>query len=246
MNFTIGKLKINIDKRTIIITIIGLIVFWIMLGHTLCSCCLFSFTEGLEVMDEAVKVIADAPKVINDTIDKTISNGIEKANMKKNKKIIENLATQNTHDTKTNIEKKKEQMKKNSNIKNASTSNFLTNTYNSLIDTFTNHSKKEGLQNNIYANSKDNGWILNPNTWSSPTLKYTTGNPSKDVQNILNRPKQPIPLPEGELDFFATTDFKPSCCPNAFSNSKGCACITTEQYKYLIERGGNNVPFSQF
>ena len=74
--------------------------------------------------------------------------------------------------------------------------------------------------------------------------KGTTG--GKGVQDILNRPKQPIPLPEGELSMFATTPFKPECCPNAFSNSTGCACMTVDQYNYLINRGGNNVPYSEY
>jgi hypothetical protein len=66
------------------------------------------------------------------------------------------------------------------------------------------------------------------------------------VKEILNRKPQPIPLPKGELDMFATTPFKPECCPNTFSNSSGCACMTTAKYNYLIERGGNIVPYSEY
>jgi hypothetical protein len=90
---------------------------------------------------------------------------------------------------------------------------------------------------------------VNTSSWFTPNLSYTKGQDiSKDVavQNILNRPKQPIPLPEGELDFFATTEFKPECCPNAYSNSTGCACMTVPQYNYLIDRAGNNVPYSEY
>lgn len=90
---------------------------------------------------------------------------------------------------------------------------------------------------------------VNTSSWFTPNLSYTKGQDiSKDapVQNILNRPKQPVPLPEGELDFFATTQFKPECCPNAYSNSTGCACMTVQQYNYLIDRGGNNVPYSEY
>jgi hypothetical protein len=46
--------------------------------------------------------------------------------------------------------------------------------------------------------------------------------------------------------FFKDTKFKPQCCPSSYSNSMGCACIKNSQYKYLIERGGNNVPFSEY
>jgi len=88
-----------------------------------------------------------------------------------------------------------------------------------------------------------------PNTsnWFTPDLTYSQGKmPDKGVQDILDRPAQPVPLPEGELDMFKTTEFKPECCPNAYSSSTGCACMTVNQYNYLIERGGNNVPYSQY
>jgi hypothetical protein len=91
------------------------------------------------------------------------------------------------------------------------------------------------------------GYIMRPDTWASPTLTYKKGAiPDAGVQSILDRPKQQIPLPDGELDMFASTEFKPECCPNSFSNSTGCACMTPEQYKMLINRGGNNVPYSEY
>jgi len=84
-------------------------------------------------------------------------------------------------------------------------------------------------------------------TWGMPNLTMIKGQTlDSGVKNILNRPEQPIPLPEGELSMFATTQFKPECCPNAYSNSSGCACMTMKQYNYLIERGGNNVPYSEY
>lgn len=45
---------------------------------------------------------------------------------------------------------------------------------------------------------------------------------------------------------FKNTSFKPECCPNTYSNSMGCACMSTKQYNYLETRGGNNVPYSQY
>jgi hypothetical protein len=83
--------------------------------------------------------------------------------------------------------------------------------------------------------------------WGQPSLVYGNGMPeSQAVKNFYNRKEQPIPLPEGELDMFATTPFKPECCPNTFSNSSGCACMTQKQYNYLNNRGGNNVPYSEY
>jgi hypothetical protein len=87
----------------------------------------------------------------------------------------------------------------------------------------------------------------NTNSWTAPNLSIISGQaPSQGVQNILNRPQQPIPLPQDEMLMFANTQFKPDCCPSAFSTSTGCACITPGQYNYLIERGGNNVPYSEY
>lgn len=88
---------------------------------------------------------------------------------------------------------------------------------------------------------------INTASWSLPNMTVTPGQPlSKGVQSVLNRPHQQIPLPEGELSMFANTPFKPECCPNTYSNSTGCACMTTGQYNYLVTRGGNNVPYSEY
>lgn len=88
---------------------------------------------------------------------------------------------------------------------------------------------------------------VDTSSWFTPNLTYTkgtTGGPG--VQAILNRPNQPIPLPEGEMLMFANTEFKPECCPNAYSSSTGCACMNLKQYNYLINRAGNNVPYSEY
>ena len=89
--------------------------------------------------------------------------------------------------------------------------------------------------------------LINTNSWNMPNLTTTKGQPfSKGALNVLDRPEQPIPLPEGEMLMFANTPFKPECCPNTFSNSMGCACMTVKQYNYLNNRGGNNVPYSEY
>jgi hypothetical protein len=98
-----------------------------------------------------------------------------------------------------------------------------------------------------FAGAKTPDWIMNPSTWSMPTLTYSPGTtPSAGVKAIWDRPKQPIPLPEGELDMFATTPFKPECCPNTYSSSMGCACMDLKSFNYLKQRGGNNVPYSEY
>ena len=95
--------------------------------------------------------------------------------------------------------------------------------------------------NNIGNNAGAN-YIMNTSTWNTPSLNYRHGTPpDKGVKAIWDRPKQPIPLPKDELAMFATTEFKAECCPNSYSTSSGCACMTVNQYNYLRERGSNNV-----
>lgn len=95
--------------------------------------------------------------------------------------------------------------------------------------------------------SLSNNKKIDTNKWSKPDLTVTSGQSlSPGVQQILNRTPQPVPLPEGEMLMFANTPFKPECCPNTYSNSEGCACMTTDQYNYLILRGGNNAPYSEY
>lgn len=122
-----------------------------------------------------------------------------------------------------------------------------------MKENFTDKKKKEGFtgantnngQSSPYSLSKNNS--VNTSSWFTPNLTYRPGKPlSKGVQDIMNRKKQPVPLPEGEMSMFANTEFKPECCPNTYSNSTGCACMTVDQYNYLIDRGGNNVPYSEY
>ena len=84
---------------------------------------------------------------------------------------------------------------------------------------------------------------VNTSSWSQQDL---TNLSSKGSQAILNRPSQPVPLPEGEMLLFANTEFKPECCPNTYSNSTGCACMTVPQLNFLKNRGNNNIPYSEY
>lgn len=130
----------------------------------------------------------------------------------------------------------------------------LLNNYATKLTNEETTTTTEGFTNNsrtntgpIFADAHGPDYIMNPSTWSAQALTYTAGStPSQGVKEIWDRPKQPIPLPENELDIFATTGFKPECCPNAYSNSTGCACMTNDQYNYLKSRGGNNVPYSEY
>jgi hypothetical protein len=113
--------------------------------------------------------------------------------------------------------------------------------------------KKEGFTgaNINYGESStyslNNDQEVDTASWSSQNMTVTPGQPlSAGVKQFLSREPQPVPLPEGEMFMFANTQFKPECCPNTYSNSSGCACMTGNQYNYLVLRGGNNVPYSQY
>jgi hypothetical protein len=84
-------------------------------------------------------------------------------------------------------------------------------------------------------------------SWSAQNMTVTPGQPlSAGVKQFLERKPTQVPLPEGEMFMFANTQFKPECCPNTYSNSSGCACMDSNSYNYLVLRGGNNVPYSQY
>jgi hypothetical protein len=189
MEISIGSYKFRLE-----ILILIVVVFWIMFGHVLCSCCRVSMFEGLT------------------TIAGTVTPGrkIAAANLMVNN----NQATTDTSSTTT-------------------TEGFVG-------------------ANNVasgpeFAGAKTPDYIMNPSTWARPTLTYSPGTkPDAAVKAIWDRPKQPIPLPEGQLFFWETTPFKPECCPSYMSSSMGCACMTVDQYNYLRDRGGNNVPYSEY
>ena len=134
-----------------------------------------------------------------------------------------------------------------------------------IMESFSNQLNVQTRNNNKYSTSKEGFSGANTNyglsapytlgqnvpvdtsKWGQQDLVVRPGQPiSPAVQAILDREPQPVPLPEGEMLMFANTPFKPECCPSAYSNSSGCSCLTTEQYNYLILRGNNNVPYSEY
>jgi hypothetical protein len=115
-----------------------------------------------------------------------------------------------------------------------------------------NKKSKEGFTgaNINYGESsmyKINNTPVDTSSWSAQNMTVVPGQPlSAGVKAFMARPEQPVPLPEGEMLMFANTAFKPECCPNTYSTSTGCACMTGNQYNYLITRGSNNVPYSEY
>lgn len=116
-----------------------------------------------------------------------------------------------------------------------------------------NAQSKEGFVGANINYGESSAYDLNSNvpvdtsSWSAPNMTVVPGQPlNPAVKQFLAREPQPVPLPEGEMFMFATTPFKPECCPNTYSNSSGCACMTGAQYNFLQLRGSNNVPYSEY
>ncbi len=82
---------------------------------------------------------------------------------------------------------------------------------------------------------------VNTSSWFQSDLTTESGS-----RSINNRKKQRVPLPDGQMGLLSNTEFKPECCPNTYSTGSGCACMTVEQNQYLLNRGGNNVPYSEY
>jgi len=123
----------------------------------------------------------------------------------------------------------------------------------SLVPAVSTSTSKEGFTgaNINYGESSvydlGNDVPLDTSSWGKPNMSVVSGQPLSDgVKAFLSREPQPVPLPEGEMLLFADTPFKPECCPNTYSNSSGCACMTGEQYNYLIMRGMNNTPYAEY
>jgi hypothetical protein len=200
------------------VVILLVLLFWVLWGHVLCSCSRVGLLEGLENITNS----ASNEKVCKDAAGNII------VCPKDSKEIIDGpLEASGT------VGETEQAATINPELPSLSA-------VEGFVGANTNYG--ESARFNLSNNSS-----LNTKKWFTPNLTYKKGTDGgKGVQNILNRPKQAIPLPEGEMLMFANTQFKPECCPNAYSNSTGCACMDVGQYNYLINRGGNNVPYSEY
>ena len=80
------------------------------------------------------------------------------------------------------------------------------------------------------------GDMQNTSNWITDAKQYTNSMTQKKRHNYKGTP---VPLPNGELFFFADNKFQPECCPSDYSSSTGCACMSNEQLDYINMRGGN-------
>ena len=233
MNISILGYTISVE----ILILIG-VIYLILLGHTVCGCCNMSgIMEGLETLTS--NATTSTPPATP-----AVGVGANPAAVAKRQAERQQI--------KQNIEER-QQIRKNIKARAAvaasaapvapttpATSATTTTTTEGFVGANTNYGESSSY-------SLTNYKPVNTSSWNSPNMTVVKGQPlSSAVKSILNRPSQPVPLPNGEMLMFANTEFKPECCPNSYSTSTGCACMTTEQYNYLVLRGGNNVPYSEY
>jgi len=207
MDISIFGYKISLE-----ILILIAVLYLIIVGHTLCSCCNFySLIEGME--GQVSSMVQDASGQIAQKVKAKVQQ--VQANQQ--------LATQTTSDGSS-----------------ASTTSGTSTTTEGFTGANINYGESA-----LY--SLGNDTPVDTSSWSAQNMTVKPGQPvSAGVKAFLARPQQPVPLPEGEMLLFANTEFKPEYCPNTYSTSTGCAAMTGAQYNYLITRGGNNVPYSEY
>ena len=216
MDISLLGLKLNLE----VLILIG-VVYLIMATHTVCGCC------NMQGMMEAFSDYRNSGSNNNNYDGKKYVMNRNSSSMNRNSNMNRNSSYMNGSNNNNS----------NSDLKHLAAAQILKEGFTGANTNYGQSSPYTLGQNVPVDTSK----------WGQPDLVVTPGQPlSPGVQTILNREPQPVPLPEGELLMFANTPFKPECCPNTYSNSMGCACMTTEQYNSLILRGGNNVPYSEY
>ena len=211
MDISLFGYKISVEVLVLIA-----ILYLIIVGHSVCSCCNFySLIEGMETVDAS-----NIPQQVKD-------KALTKAQQ---------------------VQAKVQQMQANQQLPAQTTSDGTSTTTTDGTTTTTT----EGFTgaNINYGESSLYDLDNNPidtSSWSAQDMTIRPGQPvSAGVKAFMARPQQQLPLPEGEMDFFANADFKPECCPSSFSTSTGCWCGTLKDYTYLQNRASNNVPYSEY
>ena len=201
-----------------ILILIG-IIYLILASHTLCGCCNFySLIEGMDTNGSSTNGSSTNGS-------STMGSG------------------QMAQQVKAKVQAKVQQAQNNM-AQSSVTSNEATPvTPTTTNEAFTGANINYG-ESSVY---NLNSTPVDTSSWSAQNMTVVPGQPLSDgVKAFLARQEQPVPLPEGEMLMFANTPFKPECCPNTYSTSTGCACMTGNQYNYLITRGSNNVPYSEY
>jgi hypothetical protein len=219
MDISIFGYKISLE-----IIILIAVLYLITVGHAYCSCC--NFYSLIEGMDGQYSSMIQDPSAVVQQVQAKAQAKVQQAQAN------QQLATQTTSGTPTTTST------------TTSTTTPTTESFGSKREGFTGANINYG-ESASYSLGNDNP--IDTSSWSAQDMTVTPGQPlSAGVKAFLARPQQPVPLPEGEMLLFANTEFKPEYCPSSFSTSTGCAALTGPQINYLVTRGGNNVPYSEY
>ena len=199
-----------------ILILIG-VVYIILVGHTFCGCCRMGLMEGLEVMKGAADGASDgAAKAL-------AAAGVAMPDIQGTNSPVAPAGGMVAGKAKDGAAKANGKAGK-----------------EGFVGANTNYGESSSYDVNT-------DHPVNTSSWFQKDLTVVPGKPlSSGVKEFLARKSQQLPLAEGQMDFYANVQFKPECCPSDASNSMGCACYSTGDYNYLVTRGGNNVPYSEY
>jgi len=104
-----------------------------------------------------------------------------------------------------------------------------------------------------FSGARDMSYVPDVSFVNSPPVNtkywdYPANSKPTDVSKFKEFQDPTYLLNHGQLSLLGATEFKAECCNSnsSYSNSSGCACLNLDQYKYLRERGGNNIPYSEY
>ena len=89
-----------------------------------------------------------------------------------------------------------------------------------------------GGESSVY--DLDHNDVVDLSTWQLPSSQ------PGHASSITAYANKPYKQRDDEMLIFADTPFKPECCPNTYTSSTGCACLSNDQSRWLATRGGNN------
>lgn len=158
MEISIGSHKCRLE-----ICILAFVLFWIMFGHVMCSCCTMSMQEGFDMFKKTTE--GYAPRARRAYYD---ANHITS-----NETFVAGAPRVNRYDVNHTSEEEEE--------------GFHTGKKEGFVSS---NNKAYGPE---FESSKAPGYIMRPDTWAMPTLSYSKGTtPSAGAQDILNRNNPPL------------------------------------------------------
>ena len=158
MDISIGSYKCRMEICLLIV-----VLFWIMFGHVMCSCCTMSMQEGFAMAKKTVKEgFVAAPRA------RRAANEYEENNSEGFVTAPRARRAANEYEENNSSE-----------ITTTTTEGFVGS-----------NNKAYGPE---FGSNKSPGYIMRPDTWAQPTLSYSKGTvPSAGAQAILNRNNPPL------------------------------------------------------